>query len=62
MKTKKGKPRISAAHVRRIRKRLQLTQQAFADKLDVSRETVKSWENGRSRASGPAAILIRQMV
>src|SRR5580700_10268255 len=37
------------AIIRRARKHLRMTQQQLADKVGVSRNTVDSWENGRSK-------------
>jgi putative transcriptional regulator len=46
-----GKPggrkiRIGAAHIRSARQKLRMTQEEFADKLGVSVQSVRSWEQG----------------
>jgi putative transcriptional regulator len=41
-------------NVRRIRKKLNMTQNAFADYFGVSTRTVQDWEQGRRVPSGPA--------
>lgn len=42
-----------------IRKKLQLSQAAFAGMMGVSLRTVQDWEQGRRRPSGPAKALLR---
>lgn len=42
-----------------IRKRLNLSQAAFAGLMGVSLRTVQDWEQGRRRPSGPAKSLLR---
>ncbi len=42
-----------------IRKRLQLSQVAFASLMGVSVRTVQDWEQGRRAPSGPARSLLR---
>jgi transcriptional regulator with XRE-family HTH domain len=45
--------------VRRIRKRLGLTQSAFAERVGVTGLTVSRWERGVLTVGSTAAILIR---
>jgi len=52
---------ISPDEIRAIRKRAKLTQAEMAEKLAVTRDSVASWEIGRSKPLGPAEILIRQI-
>jgi len=52
---------ITPDEIRAVRKRLELTQAEFARYIAVSRDTVASWEAGRSRPFGPVQILIRQI-
>jgi putative transcriptional regulator len=52
-------PNLSADDVRTIRDRLDLSQPVFASALNVSAETVKAWEQGKKRPSGPAARLLQ---
>lgn len=42
-----------------IRKRLKLSQSAFAGLMGVSLRTVQDWEKGRRKPSGPAIALLR---
>ena len=52
---------LSAAEIRLIRERLEMTQQDFADRIHVTREAVAQWEGGHCRPGGPAEFLIRQL-
>jgi putative transcriptional regulator len=45
--------------VRKIRKRLGLSQSAFAALLRVSLCTLQDWEQGRHKPTGPAYALLR---
>lgn len=49
---------LSPAEVLQARKSLEYSVAEFAVLLDVSAETVRSWESGRRRCRGPAAVLI----
>jgi len=42
-----------------IRRRLRLSQSAFASLMGVSTRTVQEWEQGRRRPRGPARSLLR---
>jgi len=42
-----------------IRKRLKLSQSAFAGMMGVSLRTIQDWEQGRRYPSGPARALLR---
>ena len=42
-----------------IRKKLKLSQSAFAGLMGVSLRTVQDWEQGRRKPSGPAVALLR---
>ena len=44
---------------RAIRLSLNLTQEQFADRFDLSLHTVRQWEQGRRELRGPALILLR---
>ena len=44
---------------KQIRKKLQLSQSAFAALMGVSLRTVQDWEQGRRKPSGPARSLLR---
>ena len=52
---------MTKEEVRRIRKRLKLTQAKFAKELGVHRITVVRWEAGAHPVEGPAVKLIRLM-
>lgn len=43
----------------KIRAKLQLSQAAFAGLMGVSLRTIKDWEEGRRKPSGPAEALLR---
>lgn len=42
-----------------IRRKLKLSQSAFAGLMGVSLRTVQDWEQGRRKPSGPAIALLR---
>lgn len=42
-----------------IRRKLKLSQSAFAGLMGVSLRTVQDWEQGRRKPSGPALALLR---
>lgn len=44
--------------IKKVRKALDLTQQEFADKLSIKRNTVATYETGKSNPSDAAVILI----
>lgn len=44
--------------IKKIRKALDLTQQEFADKLKIKRNTVATYEAGKSKPSDAAVVLI----
>ncbi len=52
---------LSAAEIRQIRERLEMTQQEFADRIHVTREAVAQWETDRCKPRGSAEFLIRQL-
>ena len=45
--------------IKKIRKEHGLTQKMFARLLDISVETVKSWERGINHPNGPSARLLQ---
>jgi putative transcriptional regulator len=51
--------RDAGRHVRRIRKRLGMTQPQFAKTFDLSLDTIRNWEQGRRFPTGPAKALLR---
>jgi putative transcriptional regulator len=49
---------VADADVRAIRKRLNLTQEEFAEHYGFSVDTIRNWEQGRRQPEGPARILL----
>lgn len=45
--------------VKRIRKKLHVSQSQFALMIGVSRSTLQNWEQGRREPEGPAKALLR---
>ena len=52
------KVEVPNVDVRRIRKRLSLSQKAFADRFGFSLKSVRNWEQGIRRPEGPARLLL----
>jgi putative transcriptional regulator len=50
--------RPTPEHIRRIRGRLALSQAVFGDLLNVSRATVRAWEQGQRLPDGPSLRLL----
>ena len=48
-----------ARYTRRIRRRMGLTQEEFARRIHVSRETIRNWEQGKRCPTGAARALLR---
>ena len=48
-----------ARYARRVRRRLGLTQVEFARRIDVPRETIRNWEQGKRCPTGAARALLR---
>ena len=51
-------PRYGAARIRRLRSTMGLSQAVFADALNVSRETVRAWEQGKREPGGATLRLL----
>lgn len=51
--------RDAAAWVRHVRKKLGLSQRAFAARIGVPVDTVRNWEQGKRLPRGPARALLR---
>jgi len=51
-----------STRVTKMRRAMGLSQQAFASLIGVSLATVRSWELGQRRPSGPAVVLLRVLV
>jgi putative transcriptional regulator len=52
-------PAIKPHGVKAIRSRLGLSQQQFADRYGFSVETVRNYEQGHRRPTGPARVLLQ---
>lgn len=57
-KLAKKAPKLSATRILRIRKSLRASTPLFASYLNVSPDTVRSWERKRKQPSGPALRLL----
>jgi putative transcriptional regulator len=51
-----------STRVAKMRKAMGLSQQAFAGLIGVSLATLRSWELGQRRPSGPAVVLLSVLV
>jgi putative transcriptional regulator len=51
--------RDAAAYARRVRRKVGLSQVAFARRIGVPVNTVRSWEQGKRAPQGPARALLR---
>lgn len=51
-------PRLDKGQITRIREGMNLSQQVFADALNVSLGTVRSWEQGARIPDGPSVRLL----
>ncbi len=49
----------AAKYARRVRLRLGLTQQQLSQRIDVSLETIRNWEQGKRSPTGAAKTLLR---
>jgi len=49
---------VPTIDVRAVRKRLGLSQVAFAAKYGFAPATLRNWEQGRTRPDGPARVLL----
>lgn len=47
-----------ARYTRRIRRRLGLSQTELARRIDVPRETIRNWEQGKRSPTGAARALL----
>ena len=51
--------RDAAAYARRVRRKVGLSQVAFARRIGVPVDTVRNWEQGKRAPQGPARALLR---
>ncbi len=49
----------AAKFAKRVRKRLGLTQLEFSNRIDVSLETIRNWEQGKRCPTGAAIALLK---
>jgi len=49
----------AAKFARRVRRRLGFTQAEFADRIDVSLDTIRNWEQGKRSPTGAAKALLK---
>ena len=49
---------VPMVDVREVRRRLRLSQTAFAAKFGFQTATLRNWEQGRTRPDGPARVLL----
>jgi putative transcriptional regulator len=49
----------AAKFARRVRRRLGLSQAEFADRIDVSLDTIRNWEQGKRSPTGAAKALLK---
>lgn len=49
----------AAKFARRVRKRLGLTQVEFSQRIDVSLDTIRNWEQGKRSPTGAAKALLK---
>ena len=49
----------AAKYARRVRQRLGLTQHELSQRIDVSLETIRNWEQGKRSPTGAAKALLR---
>jgi len=51
----------AAKFARRVRRRIGLTQSEFSQKIDVSIETIRNWEQGKRSPTGAAKALLKML-
>jgi putative transcriptional regulator len=49
----------AARFARRVRRRLGFSQAEFAERIDVSLDTIRNWEQGKRRPTGAAKALLK---
>ncbi|MDR2668469.1 MAG: helix-turn-helix domain-containing protein [Desulfovibrio sp.] len=49
----------AAGYLRRVRKRLGLTQRELSQRIDVPLDTIRNWEQGKREPAGPAKALLK---
>lgn len=52
-------PEVSAQEIVTLRNKLQMSQPVFASRIRTSPDTLKNWEQSKSKPNAQAALLIR---
>lgn len=52
---------VTVPDIAKLRRRLKLTQDAFAGKIGVPVATLRNWEQGRRYPTGPARVLLNAL-
>ncbi|MBB4002284.1 MAG: helix-turn-helix domain-containing protein [Aurantimonas endophytica] len=52
---------IAVPDIAKLRRKLKLTQDAFAGKIGVPVATLRNWEQGRRYPTGPARVLLNAL-
>jgi putative transcriptional regulator len=50
---------VAAKFARRVRKRLGLSQAEFSQRIDVSLDTIRNWEQGKRCPTGAVKALLK---
>jgi putative transcriptional regulator len=53
---------IAPAVIKRLRENQGWTQRELADRCGVSIRTVENWEQGRTKQSGPALLILKKII
>ena len=56
-----GAMQDAAKYARRVRQRLGLTQQELSQRIEVSLETIRNWEQGKRSPTGAAIALLKAL-
>ncbi len=51
----------AAKFARRVRRRIGMTQSEFSQRIDVSVETIRNWEQGKRSPTGAAKALLKML-
>lgn len=52
---------ITSSDIKRVRKKLNMTQKEFAELIGCSRPTIERWESGNENINGPIVLLINMI-
>ena len=59
VRARRVQPSVAPAEIKSMRARLGLSQEQFAARFGFSVETLRNYEQGHRRATGPAGVLLR---